>query len=168
MWISSLIYFGEQIATRGQLRYLTARTEAILAVDPKFRDVYKWIAVVAVYNSGQITRGDIEISNRYLERGIRAFPRDGELRYLLGFNYAIEMPPFTANDEEKAAFRRRAADLFLAASRLPGAPPDAALMAAEMSERGGGKRLAIQHCGCSSLSRPRTGSGTSSFSASRT
>ncbi|MBI2892099.1 MAG: hypothetical protein HYY06_01005 [Deltaproteobacteria bacterium] len=145
MWVSALVYFGNQISEHGQLRHLTARTDAILALDPSFRDVYKWIAVVVVYNSGRITRGDIETSNRYLERGIRAFPRDGELRYLLAFNYAVEMTPFVVNDEERLAFMRKAADLFHAASRLPGAPSDAALMAAEMSEQGGGRRLAIQH-----------------------
>lgn len=144
-WVSSLVYFGEQIAQRGQLKYLTAKTDAILALDPSFRDAYRWIAVVAVYNNGEITRSDIETSNRYLERGIRQFPRDGELRFLLGFNYAVEMTPFVSDGEERLAFKRKAAELFLSASKLPGAPRGTALMAAEMSERGGGKRLAIEH-----------------------
>lgn len=145
LWVEALVYFGEQVALRGKTRYLRDRAEAILALDPKFRDVYKWFAVVVVYNSTEITRKDIETSNQFLERGLRAFPRDGELWYLLGFNYAIELPTFTEDADEKQRFRRKAAELFARAAACPGAPGDAALMAVEMGSRGGGDALAIAY-----------------------
>jgi hypothetical protein len=142
-WVATLVYFGEQVALRGRMKYLAARTDAILALDPRFREVYKWIGVVAVYNTGSITFGDIETSNRYLERGMRAFPRDGELVYLLAFNYAIEMPPFVEDPARKGELRRKAAELFDRAARLPGAPADAALMAAEMTTRSADRSVLI-------------------------
>jgi hypothetical protein len=144
-WVEALVYFGEQVAMRGKTRYLRDRADAILALDPEFRDVYEWFAVVIVYNSTEITRRDIEISNEFLERGIREFPRDGELIYLLAFNYAIELPSFSQDDQEKNVFRRKAAELFARAATCPGAPPDAALMAVEMGSRGGGDVMAIAY-----------------------
>lgn len=144
-WVEALVYFGEQVAMRGKTRYLRQRADAILALDPKFRDAYEWIAIVIVYNSTAITRRDIETSNEYLERGVRQFPRDGELWYLLAFNYAIELPTFSQDEQEKASFKRKAAELFARAAHNPGAPADAALMAVEMSQRGGGDAMAIAY-----------------------
>ena len=143
LWVMTLVYFGDQVAVRGRMKYLSARTDAILALDPKFRDVYPWIGVVAVYNTGGITLSDVETSNRYLERGMRVFPRDGELVYLLAFNYAIEMPPFVRDREQKKRWKRHAAELFARAARLPGAPADAALMAAEMTSRTSDRTIVI-------------------------
>lgn len=145
LWTQALIYFGDQVANRGHFRHLLERTDAILALDPAFRDIYEWIAVVAVYNAGAISRQDIETSNRYLERGVRRFPRDGELLYMLAFNYAIELPTWTDDPEEKRRLRRTAAELFARASGLPGAPADAAIMAAEMGKRGGDRALAVAY-----------------------
>lgn len=135
LWVATLVYFGDQIVHKGRMKYLGARTDAILALDPKFRDVYEWIGVVSVYNTGAITLSDIETSNRYLERGIRVFPRDGKLLYLLAFNYAIEMPPLVDDAAQKLRWRQKAAGLFERAAHLPGAPSDAPAMAAEMTKR---------------------------------
>lgn len=143
IWVESLVYFGEQVARRGQMKYLTRRADAILALDPDFREAYRWIAILVVYNTGAITLSDIEESNRYLERGARRFPRDGEFVYLLAFNYAIEMPAFVEDAELKKRWRRRAAELFAKAASLPGAPGDAALMAAEMTSRTSGTAVTI-------------------------
>jgi hypothetical protein len=144
-WVEALVYFGEQVAIRGKTKYLADRTDAILALDPRFREVYEWFAVVIVYNATQITRHDIEVSNQYLERGIREFPCDGELLYLQGFNYAIELPTFTNDTAEKARFHRKAAEIFARAASCPGAPADAALMAVEMGSRSGGDAMAIAY-----------------------
>ena len=145
MWVQALQYFGEQVGHGGQLRFLLQRADAVLALDPTFREVYVWIAIAIVYNSTSITRQDIETSNRYLERGIRQFPRDGELKYMLAFNYAIELPSWSDDAEQKRRWRRRAAELFAESAGLPGAPQDAALMAVEMGKRGGDRALAIAY-----------------------
>lgn len=145
LWVEALVYFGEQVAMRGKTRYLRDRTDAILALDPDFREVYEWFAVVIVYNSTMITRRDIEISNEILERGIRHFRCDGELLYMLGFNYAIELPAFSNDDRAKQGFRRKAAELFARSAACPGAQADAALMAVEMGSRGGGDAMAIAY-----------------------
>lgn len=142
-WVATLVYFGDQVALRGRMKYLSARTDAILALDPQFHEVYRWIGVVSVYNTGAITLADIETSNRYLERGMRAFPRDGELVYMLAFNYAMEMPPFVEDAARKRRYRTKAAELFARAAHLPGAPADAALMAAEMTSRSADRTVVI-------------------------
>src|SRR5262245_31773564 len=49
IWIRSLLYFGEELVHRGEVRYLYQHADAMIALDPKFRAVYHWIAVAALY-----------------------------------------------------------------------------------------------------------------------
>ncbi len=145
VWARSLVYFGEQIALRGRLEYLTDHVDAVIGLDPAFRDAYVWASVVTVYNSRYITRRSIETSNRYLELALEQFPRDGNLMELLAFNYAIEMPVHARDPGEKDTFRRKAAQLYARASRMPGSARTAGFMAVEMYTKAGMQKLAEQH-----------------------
>jgi len=128
VWTRALVYFGEEIALRGELRFLTEHVDAVVGLDPDFRTAYEWAGIVTVYNSREITRRSIELSNRYLALGLRRFPDDEKLLTLLAFNYAVEMMPYAGSDGEKNALRRRAAAIFERAARVSG-DRSAALMA---------------------------------------
>ena len=50
-------------------RYL----DAVIALDPQFRAVYRYAGTVMMYNLRRIARESIERSNHYLEQGYRKF-----------------------------------------------------------------------------------------------
>lgn len=105
LWLRSLIYFGDELMHRGQVKHLYQYTDAMLSLDPYFRRVYLWISSCALYRSGKVTVADAHKAIAYLERAVRLFPDDGELAWSLGATYSYELPPLlddrAAKDEAK-------------------------------------------------------------------
>ncbi len=145
IWMKALIYFGSEIVHRGGVKNLYAYTDAMLALDPHFKKVYRWVASAAIYRTGDVTNDDIRKAIAYLERGITVFPDDGDLAWDLGATYAYELAPMLVGDDERAEARRHGL-VYLQLAALRGAGPAwLALSAAGQLSRLGKTEQAIKH-----------------------
>jgi tetratricopeptide (TPR) repeat protein len=122
IWMKALIYFGEELYHRGNVKHLYEYTEAMLKLDKYFNAVYLWVSSASIYRPGEVTVADVRMAIKYLERGIRLFPNDGELAWDLGANYVYELAPILTDHAEKVEARKLGIP-YLQAAALRGAGP---------------------------------------------
>ena len=122
VWMKALIYFGDELYHRGEVKHLYAYTDAILSLDEHFAAVYRWVASCALYRTGEITADDARRAIDYLERGVRLFPDDGELAWDLGATYRFELVPLLQDPVARDEARRRGIE-HLQTAVLRGAGP---------------------------------------------
>jgi hypothetical protein len=145
IWMKALVYFGEEIVHRGDVSHLYHYTDAMLALDPRFKKVYHWVAITSIYRPGEVRLADVYKGVEYLRRGVALFPDDGDLAWDLGATYSFEIPPLLpVGDERDRAQEEGSAYLRLAALRGAG-PPWLALQASAQLERLGKTEQAIRH-----------------------
>jgi hypothetical protein len=145
IWMKALIYFGEELMHRGGVAHLYGYTDAMLTLDPRFKKVYHWVASASIYRTGDVTVSDVRKAIRYLERGARLFPDDGELAWDLGATYSFELAPMLKDPQERAEAKRRGLEsLELAALRGAG-PPWLVLQTAGQLDNLGKTEQAIRH-----------------------
>jgi hypothetical protein len=143
IWVSTVSYFGEHLLRGRRIDYLERYLEAVIALDPKFRRVYKWGGTVVMYNLRTITRASVEASTRVYEAGRRRFPNEWEFPFRIGINYYFELQ--TDDEAERKQLRRIGAKYVREASLLPGAPAYLAGLAAKMYSKWGQAELARAH-----------------------
>jgi hypothetical protein len=144
LWMKVLIYYGEELIHRGELKNLFRYGDAVLALDPDFKRMYRWLASSALYRTGNVTVDDAHAAIRYLEVAARRFPDDGELAWDLGANYAFELAPMLEG-EERAAAKRKGLEHMEAASQRNAGPPWLALQTASELSALGRQEQAIRH-----------------------
>ncbi len=145
LWCKSLVYFGEDIMHRGTVRYLFLYTDAILALDPSFREPYRWVATGALYRPGHTTLEEALRAADYLARAVKRWPNDGELRWDYGSLLRFELAPKTSDARQKRALLERAAPQLEAAARMGAGPAWLALNSAELLNKLGRTEQAIRH-----------------------
>lgn len=145
IWMKALVYYGEELGHRGNVRHLYRYADAMLALDPDFKKVYRWVASSAIYRTGTVTVADAQAAISYLERGTRRFPDDGELAWDLGANYTYELAPMLASAEEREAARRKGLDYLEAAVLRNAGPPWLVLQTAGQLRALGRNEQAIRH-----------------------
>ncbi|HEX5655837.1 MAG TPA: hypothetical protein VFX59_01525 [Polyangiales bacterium] len=145
LWCKSLVYFGEELMHRGIVRYLFQYTDAILALDPSFREPYRWVSTAALYRPGQATRQEAMHAASYLERAVKRWPDDGELRWDYGSLLRFELAPIERDPQRRQELLERAAPQLEAAARLGAGPPWLALNSAELLNKLGRTEQAIRH-----------------------
>ena len=145
IWMKALVYYGEELSHRGDVKNLYRYGDAVLALDPDFKRVYRWIANCALYRTGEITVNDARAAIRYLEVAMRRFPDDGELAWELGANYTYELAPMLTDDEEKKAARRTGLDYLELAVRRKAGPSWLVLQTAGELHALGRVEQAIRH-----------------------
>jgi hypothetical protein len=145
LWMKALVYYGEELIHRGEVKNLYRYGDAILALDPDYKRVYRWVASSALYRTGNIAVSDAQAAIRYLEVAARRFPDDGELAWDLGANYAFELAPMLEDEAERAAARRKGLDYLEAASLRNAGPPWLALQTASELQALGRSEQAIRH-----------------------
>jgi hypothetical protein len=143
IWCKSLIYFGEELGHRGQVQYVFAYTDAVLALDPSFRSAYVWIATAAIYRPVAVSLDNGLRAARYLERATQRWPDDGELHWDYGSLLRFELAPLERDREKKRALLERAAPHLEMAARLGAGPPWLALNNAELLNKLGRTEQAI-------------------------
>jgi len=140
------VYFGTQLATRGDQRRLGQALETAVDLDPRFHRLYLRGAAMLVYNGQAFSVDALTQANHLLERGERAFPGDWELPFQRGFNLLFELPKLTGEDDPRVPdWRQRGVDALRQAATLDGAPPWLANLAARMLTKEGGDELAIRN-----------------------
>jgi tetratricopeptide (TPR) repeat protein len=145
IWMKALIYFGEELYHRGDVKHLYAYTDAMLALDERFLAVYRWVSSCALYRTGEITADDARRAIAYLERAVRLFPDDGELLWDLGATYRFELVPLLEDTRERDEARRRGVEYLQAAALRGAGPAWLVLTNAAQLEKLGHTEQAIRH-----------------------
>ena len=122
LWMRSLVYFGDELAHRGEVRHIYKYADAMLALDEHFKKVYLWVSSCALYRTGNITERDVKKAVEYLERAVRLFPDDGELAWTLGATYTYELAPLLHRAEDRTEAKLRGLP-YLKLAALRGAGP---------------------------------------------
>ena len=140
------VYFGTQIASRGEHRMLAAALTTAIDLDPRFHRLYGRGAAMLVYTGKAFTVDAFESANVLLERGEHVFPGDWELPFQRGFNLMFELPKLVGEDDPRVAeWRQRGVEALREAATLDGAPAWLPNLAARMLTKEGGQELAIHH-----------------------
>jgi tetratricopeptide (TPR) repeat protein len=145
IWMKALVYYGEELVQRGDVRHLYRYGDAMLALDPDFKRVYRWIASSALYRTGNVTLDDAHAAIRYLERATKRFPDDGELAWDLGANYTYELASMLPIGPERDAARRKGLDYLEAAVLRSAGPPWLVLQTASQLQALGRREQAMRH-----------------------
>src|SRR4051794_8968342 len=104
VFIRGLVYFGTQLEQKGEYRWLENYLDTITRLDPRWKTPFRWAGVATIYNGKAITNSSVMLSNHFLERGVRQFPDDWELPFMLGSNYLFELK--TDDPKQKEEWRR--------------------------------------------------------------
>jgi tetratricopeptide (TPR) repeat protein len=145
IWMKALVYYGEELIHRGDVSHLYRYGDAMIALDPDFKRVYRWIASSALYRTGDVKLEDGHAAIRYLERAIKRFPDDGELAWELGATYTYELPSMLPLGPERDAARRKGLDYLEAAVLRNAGPPWLVLQTASELQALGRREQAIRH-----------------------
>ena len=141
-WMRALVYYGSGRVSQGEFRYLDKFIDNIIALDPKFHRVYEWAGYAVTYKESTATQEEFRTSVKYLEKGIEAFPDDGELYWQLGQRYWLDLK--TDSPEERREFLEKGADYLETAMRKPNAKAVWATQAAEIRSKLGQREHAIR------------------------
>jgi len=123
IWLRALIYFGDEFANRGAVRHVFNYGESMLALDPDFRRVYRWVGMASVYTPTGSSTEVVERAIDFLRRGSDRFPNDGELAWDAGATINYELVPHLPKDDpNRERLRAEGNDYMMAAARLGGGP----------------------------------------------
>ena len=142
IWLRALSYFAVHFQGDKEYRWLDPLIETILELDPDYRKVYHWAAVVVMYGRG-INNESVSASNRLVEAALDRFPDDWELHFVLGCNLTFELQ--SDDPEQVIEWRKAGAEHIRIASILEGAPEWLPLTAARLHSKVGQESLAIRH-----------------------
>jgi len=146
IWLRALIYFGEEFENQGAVRHVFNYGESMLALDPDFRRVYRWIGVAGVYTPAGSPPGVIRRSVDVLRRGIARFPNDGDLAWDAGATIIYELVPhLPADDPDKERLIAEGNQHMMAAARLGAGPDWLVLTNATTLSRLGEKDRELRH-----------------------
>jgi len=142
VFIRAIIYFGGQFHAKREYRWLENYLDTIVALDPEWRTPYRWAGVATMYDGRTITNESVLASNHFLEKGVKQFPDDWELSFMLGCNYIFELK--TDDPAQRSRWRLLGAD-YIQHAALVGGPPWIPLLAATVLNDEGEGPAAIRH-----------------------
>ena len=145
LWARALVYVGDEFRHRGDLENVFRYADAIVALDPDFKRVYRWIGTVGIYRPVAPTVEEGLRTVEYLERAVERFPDDGELVWDLAATLSYELPSLTDDRQLKRSFRERGAQLMVHAAEMGAGPRWLALTNATQLEQLGRTEQAIRH-----------------------
>ncbi len=121
IWIRALQYNN----LKNEAHLAEHFADAIIALDPDFKAVYKWASVAAIFSEG-MTAKSVKKANEYLALGAKQFPLDPYYDYSIALNDISYYPDDTP--EERAILRRRAIKHLQIAQQKPGADPSITML----------------------------------------
>lgn len=145
IWCRSLVYFGEELGQRGEVKHVFEYTDAILTLDPDFREPYRWVAMAAIYRPKEVSMADGLRAAEYLHRAVQRWPSDGELHWDYGSLLRFELAPLERDRARKQQLIERAAPHLEIAARKGEGPPWLALNSADLLNKLGRTEQAIRH-----------------------
>lgn len=146
IWLRALIYFGDELENRGAVKHVFNYGESMLALDPDFRRVYRWVGVAGVYTPLGSPPEFIERAVDVLRRGVERFPNDGELAWDAGATIEYELlPTLPKDDPDRERLDAEGNDYMMAAARLGAGPPWLVLTNATSLRKLGEKDRELRH-----------------------
>jgi tetratricopeptide (TPR) repeat protein len=106
LWAYTVVSFGEDFVKSRNYKWLHRPLDVITTLDPLFEEVYRYGGILLSIQTQQVDKSIV-----LLEKGIKKFPDDWRLYFILGFNYT-----YYKNDDVKAV------RYFEKANSLPGHP----------------------------------------------
>jgi hypothetical protein len=143
VFIRALIYVGAELSNKGAQRWLENYLDTITKLDPSWKTPYRWAGVATMYNGRAITEADVRLSSHFLELGVRQFPDDWELPFMLACNYLFEMHP--ADEAQRNENRKIGGQWIQHAALVGGAPSWVPLLAATIMRQEGEDEAALRH-----------------------
>ena len=142
LWSTLLVAYGTHFSERREFQEIPRYLDAILAMEPDYAPLYKYVDMMLAYRPLQGTESDVVLARKYLERGMRERPQDWTIWLRYGQFIAFVAPSFLTDDATKSAWRKEGALAIEHAVEL-GADPEQALVATAMLTRAGATREAI-------------------------
>jgi hypothetical protein len=142
LWSQLLVDYGTHWVERREFDDTSRYADAILELEPTYPPLYQYISTMLVYHPLQGTEQDARMARKYLERGTRERPQDGEVWLIYGESIAYVAPTFLHDPAEADAWRKDGATAIGHAVEL-GANPERALTAAALLNRAGSPEAAI-------------------------
>ncbi|MDB4968825.1 MAG: hypothetical protein JWN44_4514 [Myxococcales bacterium] len=143
VFVRGLVYFGTQLEQKGDYRWLENYLQTITELDPNWKTPYQWAGVATMYNGKAITNEMVQASNRFLELGVRQFPDDWELPFMLGCNYLFELK--TTDPKQREEWNHLGGGWVRHSAIVGGAPPWVPLLAATIMRKEGQEEAALRH-----------------------
>lgn len=144
IWCRTLVYFGEELSQRGEVKFLFEYTDAILVLDPDFKAAYRWIGTAALYRARGATFESGLRAAKYLKLAVERWPDDGDMHWEYGSLLRFELAPIDKDPVHKRNLLERAAPHLTEAARLGAGPPWLALSNATMFNKLGQAESAIR------------------------
>ncbi len=145
IWLRALVYFGDEFVYEGSAADVFDYAEAMLALNPEFEAVYRWIGIAGLYRPVGVTADEVERAVAIMEEGVERFPDNGQLAWDLGAALAFELPPLLEEPADRDEARSRAMPHLLRAVRLGSAPQWMALANSSMLTQLGRTEQAARH-----------------------
>lgn len=142
LWSELLVDYGTHWAEKRAFDDTPRYADAILELEPTYPPLYQFISTMLVYRPPQGTEADARLARKYLERGTRERPQDGDVWLAYGEFIAFVAPSFLHDPAESEVWRKDGATAIGHAVEL-GANPERALTAATMLNRAGSPEAAI-------------------------
>jgi hypothetical protein len=140
------VYFGTQILSKGEQRWLTRYVNTAADLDPHFHRVYLAGAAMIIYNGKTIQPSAVLDAVALLERAAVTFPLDWEVKFQLGFNYLFELPKLVSADDPRVpGWRQRGVEALRQAALFQGVPDWLPNLVARVLTKGGRDEMAIRH-----------------------
>ncbi|MBR4986313.1 MAG: hypothetical protein IKY83_11320 [Proteobacteria bacterium] len=121
IWIRALQYNN----LKNEAHLAENFADAMIALDPQFKAVYRWVATAAVF-SEDISAAGVERANHYLALGAQQFPLDPYYDYSIAINNISYYPETTP--EKEAELRSEAITHLQIAMQKPDADPDITML----------------------------------------
>ena len=154
LWIKTISYFAEQLIKKQDLMYLRRYTECALALDHRFRAVYRYTPSMYMTRGDMTSNRDVEYAISLSQRGYKQWPDDWRFPLNIGTYYMFELKPScpkgfkypcARSRKQKKAWRRKGADWIREAALVGAEIPWLPSLAAKIYSQQGQRDLAIRH-----------------------
>lgn len=144
LWAKLLLEWGMHAQEKRPFPDVTRYIDGILALEPDFPTVYRFIDTLLVYNTIGGTAEDARTARRYLEMGTRERPYDPEIWLLYGQFIAFLAPSFLKDEQEIERWRLDGALAIAHAVEL-GSNSSHSLAASTILGKAGERKASIEH-----------------------
>jgi hypothetical protein len=121
LWIRCLQFFTGVEGRKRPPEQAKPYIDGLLALDPFFKEAYRWAGAALLMSSRGATAQDVELANSYLKRAMDLYPTEYQWPYGIGLNYAFWTP--VSDTAARAKNKRVGVEFLERAAQLDGAPP---------------------------------------------
>jgi hypothetical protein len=136
LWATLLVQYGSHWQEHHEFTDGARYAEDILAIEPTYEPLYRYIDAILIYRPMQGTASDARAARAIFERGTRERPFDARLWRDYGEFLAFVAPSFITEPAEQKAWRETGASAMVHAAELGGDVGTALAAAGVMSDAG--------------------------------